>query len=180
MTKKDLFKIILKLFGLYSIIQLILQIPNITYYLYLQPYLDFNWLIVGTPAIYLLMIFILIFKPDQIIKLFKLDQGFENQEVSNNSAITGKGITKIALIIIAVYLIVANIGGFVSQLIFSFKASVSRNSLDRLLDTFNPNPVDYQEMISTGISLVVGFLLLTNHTRFSNWIEKINNKNVVE
>lgn len=119
------------------------------------------------------------FKPEQIIKLFKLDQGFENNEVSNNS-INGKGITKIALIIIAVYLIVANIGGFISQVIFSFKASVSRNSLDVLLGAFNPNPVDYQEMISTAISLVVGFLLLTNHTRFSNWIEKINNKNVVE
>ncbi|MES2587555.1 MAG: hypothetical protein V4622_01165 [Bacteroidota bacterium] len=176
MTKRDLFKIILKLYGLYSIIEVIIQIPNISFYLYYDSGNEFNWLVLTVPLVSILIIFVLLFKPEIIIGLFKLDKGFENNEVPITS-FDGRGIAKIALIIIAVYLIVINIGDFISQVVFSFKESVSRNSLDSLLETFNPNPVNYQVMINSAICLLVGFILLTNHTRLSKWIEKINNKN---
>jgi hypothetical protein len=177
MTKKDLFKIILKLYGLYSIIELVIQIPNISYYLYYDSSDEFNWLILTVPIVSLLIVYILLFKPELIIDLFKLDKGFESNDLPTNT-FDGKGITKIALIIIAVYLIVSNIGDFISQVLFSFKESVSRGDIESLLEAFNPNPVNYQIMMNSAISLFVGFLLLTNHTRLSTWIEKINNKNV--
>ena len=177
MTKKDLFKIILKLYGLFSFIEVVIQIPNISYYLYLDSSNEFSWIMLTVPAVSLIVVCILLIKPEIVINLFKLDKGFDNNEFTNNS-FDEKGITKIALIIIAVYLIVSNIGAFISQILFSFKESVSRNSLDNLIVTFNPYPVNYQIMINSGISLLVGFILLTNHTRISRWIEKINIKNV--
>ena len=176
MTKKDLFKIILKLYGLFSIIEVVIQIPNISYNLYFDSSNEFNWLMLTVPAVSLIVVYILLIKPDIVINLFKLDKGFENNDIPSNS-FEEKGISKIALIIIAVYLIVSNVGTFISQVLFSFKESVSRNSLDSLLESFNPNPLDYQLLLSSGISLMVGFILLTNHTRISRWVEKINNKN---
>lgn len=177
MTKKDLFKIILKLYGLYSVIEILIQIPNISYYFYYDSGFEFNWIILTLPIVSLLIVFILLFKPEVVINLFKLDKGFENNNVPTNT-FDGKQIAKIALIIIAVYLIVSNIGAFISQVLFSFKESVSQNSLESLLETFNPNPVNYQIMINSGISLLIGFILLTNHTRLASWIEKINKKNI--
>ncbi|MEO9258243.1 MAG: hypothetical protein ABI207_07670 [Crocinitomicaceae bacterium] len=177
MTKNDLFKIILKLFGLYSIIELIIQIPNIIFYLYIESNDDFNWLMLLIPIMSILVIYTLLFKPESVIQLFKLDKGYDNNEATNNS-INGEAISKIALVIIAVYIIVSNLGNFITQLVFSFKESVSRNSLTHTSATYIPNPVNYNLLMSSSISLIIGFLLLTNYTRLSKWIEKINNKNV--
>jgi len=177
MTKKDLFKIILKFYGLYLIIGIIIQLPSIIYYLSLDMSNDINLMMLTVPLVGLIVIYLLLFKPGSIIRLFKLADGFDNDETSKKE-IDGKGITNIGLIIIAVYLIASNLGSFVSQVIFSFKESVSRNNLDRLIETFNPNPVNYEVMINSGLCLLIGFLLLTNHVRVSNWVGKINNKNV--
>ncbi len=176
MTKKDLFKIILKLYGLYSLIGVLIQFSIIGYnsYYELNSYYDPSMFIV--PFITLLVIGILLFKPGVIVRLFKLDSGFDNNEVSSNS-LDGKSITKMALVAISIYMILENIGPFISQILFSFKKSVSRNNLDIMLESFNRHPLDYNIMISSGICLFLGFLLLTNHMRVINWIERTNEKN---
>ena len=176
MTKKDLFKIILKLYGLYSIINLIVQTPNLVYYFYFDTLGDMNWLILTVPILSLLVIYLLLFKPQIIINLFKLDRGFENNEFSIDSKKVSN-LTKVALTIIAIYLIVSNLGEFLTQVVFSFKESISSNSLDRLIKTIDYNPVNYKIMFNTGLSLIFGFLILTNNTRITNWIEKLNKKN---
>jgi hypothetical protein len=118
-----------------------------------------------------------LFKPIYLINLFKLDKGFENNELAI-SAFNGKSVTKIALVIIAVFLIASNLGDFLTQIFFSFRESVKQNSLESLLSNISPYTVDFQTMFNAGINLMVGFLLLTNNTRISNWIEKMNAKNL--
>lgn len=179
MTKKDLFKIILKLYGLFSIIEAVIQIPNVIFYFYLDSVNDFDRLMLIIPLVSLLVVYILLFKSDSIIQLFKLDQGFDNTEF-NLASFNQQGITQLALVIISIYLIVSNIGTFITQILFAFKQSVGQNRMESLFDTFNPNPVDYQLLVSSGINLLVGFILLTNRLRLSNWIEKMNRKNSVE
>jgi hypothetical protein len=176
MTKKDLFKIILKLYGLYSVLELIVQIPNISYMIYYDSYNEINWLFLLVPAVSLMVVYILLFKPVLLIQLFKLDHGFDNNDTNNS--MNGQDISKIAMVIIAVFMIVSNLGSFLSQIVFSFKSSVSTNSLNNLLEVYNPNPVNYNAMLSSGLNLLFGFLLLTNYTRLSKWIDRINNKNV--
>jgi len=73
MTKKDLFKIILKLYGLYSIIEVAVQIPNLTYYLFYDSGPGFNWLMLTAPVVGLFIVYILFIRPEIIIDLFKLD-----------------------------------------------------------------------------------------------------------
>ena len=176
MTKKDLFKIILKLYGLYSVIGIVIQLPNIIYYLSLDMSNDIGWIMMTMPAVGLIVVYLLLFKPGAIIRLFKLDDGFDNNETSIKG-IGGKEITKIGLIVIAVYLIASNLVSFISQVVLSFKESISRNDFGQPID-FNPYPLNYQVMINSGLCLLVGFLLLTNHTRISHWVEKKKKKNI--
>lgn len=177
MTKKDLFTIILKLYGLYCVIDLIVQLPMLVFYMYYDSFNGFEWSMLIVPLVSLAIIYILLFNPELLIRLFKLDKGFDSPDAIDNS-LNGQAISKIALVIIALYMIVSNIGNFISQIIFSFKDSVSKNNLEDLLEVFNPNPVDYNLMISSGLNLLFGFLLLTNYVRISKWIDKLNNKNV--
>ena len=176
MTKKDLFKIILKLYGLYSIIALFVQIPNIILYMSYDSNHDLDWLILSVPAMSVLVVYILLFQSEFLIRLFKLDQGYENND-SVKDTMNGQSISQIALVIISVFMIVSNLGDFITQIVFSFKDSISTTSLDTLKETFNPNPVNYYLMISSGLNLIFGFLLLTNYSRLSKWIDRINNKN---
>ena len=181
MTKKDLFMIILKLYGLYSIIEIIIQLPNVLYFTINDSNFDMFFSLLTIPLISLIIVYILIFKSTLIIRLLKLDKGFDNNEVVINS-IDKKDKIQIALIIISIYLIVSNISSFISQIVFEFKRSVSRkgelnNSLNDIINTYNPENVDYKLMLNSGLSILIGYLLLTNYKRLSNWIDNINNKN---
>jgi hypothetical protein len=177
MTKKDLFKIILKLIGLFLAIEIIVQIPSFGYFIYFESNSELKWLVLTVPALSIAAAYVLLFKPIYLINLFKLDKGFENNELAI-SAFNGKSVTKIALVIIAVFLIASNLGDFLTQIFFSFRESVKQNSLESLLSNISPYTVDFQTMFNAGINLMVGFLLLTNNTRISNWIEKMNAKNL--
>ena len=175
MTKKDLFRIIIKLFGLYLIISTVVSLPLLSH-LFLSYNGEIDWASLLIPVILFLASFMLILKPDVIIQFFKLDKGFDSDKIETSS-MNGQSISKIALIIISIFLIVSNLGGFITQVIFSFKASISKNSVDNLLEVYNPNPVNYNFMLSSGLSLLIGFLLLTNFSRLSKWMDRMDKKN---
>ena len=175
MTKKDLFRIIFKLFGLYSLISTLIALPTISY-MFISYNGGIDWISLFIPLTFLFTTYILLFKPDSIIHLFKLDKGFESDEIDLSST-NSQSLIKTSLIIMSVFLIVSNLGDFISQIIFSFKASISKNNVENLLEVYNPNPVNYNFMLSSGLSLLIGFLLLTNYTRLSKWIDTINKKN---
>jgi hypothetical protein len=182
MTKKDLFKIILKLFGLYSIIILVVQLPNISFAIYYNSLDDLDndllmLLLLIIPIVTVLTIYILLFKTDILIRLLKLDKGFDNNETFQGK-LSGQEIGKIAFVIIAVYMIVNNIGDFITQVVYSFKESISTNNIESLAANPNPYPVNYILMISSALNLIFGFLLLTNYSRLSKWLDRINNKNI--
>lgn len=176
MTKKDLFSVVLKLYGLYSVVQLIIQIPEIYFYLYASSEEQdwISWLILAAPVMSILVIYVLIFKPGAIIRLFKLDKGFDEGNIQGGSR---NSIARIALIIISIYLIATSLGDFISQLVFLFEKSSSGNRSDSLLEIIKFNPFNYKLFITCILNLMIGFLLLTNNIRIAAWIEKINHKN---
>ncbi|MFA7274050.1 MAG: hypothetical protein WC044_09280 [Crocinitomicaceae bacterium] len=176
MTKKDLFKIILKLYGLYSIIGLVVQLPFAGYSLLYDSRGDLDWMFLLVPIVSLLVVYTLLFKSEWVIQLLRLDQGFDTEEATDPS-IGGQAVVVIALVILAVYMIVNNIGDFVSQIVFSFRDNVSSDNFARLNPTLNLFPVNYNMLLSAGLNLLIGFLLLTNYTRVSKWIVRINQTN---
>jgi hypothetical protein len=176
MTKNDLFKIILKLFGLLSVIGIFLQIPTLIFYYNYESNLETStktfWFLLLILGFIILITYILFFKADLIINLFRLDKGFDNDEISLIT-FSSKNVIKLALITISIYLIMNNIVEFLSQIVFAFKASIARNNLEAIVTSINPISVDYWKLTFAGVNILVGFLILTSNTRIANWIEKL-------
>lgn len=176
MTKKDLFKIILKLFGLFSVTRIFLEIPQLIFYFSFEANHEIspetNWYILLILGFSILITYILLFKADLIINLFRLDKGFDNDEISLIT-FNSKNVIKLALITISIYLIMNNIVEFLSQIVFAFKASIARNNLEAIVTSINPTSVDYWKLTFAGVNILVGFLILTSNTRIANWIDKL-------
>ena len=82
MTKKDFFRIIIKLFGLYWLISSFFSMGQIAYFATTS---NSNWfgLIYSVVVLFVLifLFFALIFKADTIIDKLKLDKGFDEDRI---------------------------------------------------------------------------------------------------
>jgi hypothetical protein len=175
MTKKDLFKIILKLFGLFAVVEVLIQIPGIIFYLSTNNTADMDWYLTLFFVMSILVTVVLLFKPEIIISIFRLDKGFETNEVSVSS-INEKTIIKIAIIVIGLFLVIRNLVDFLTHLVLSFKESVAKSNLDTLVDVINSTGVNYSVLINSSLQILLGFLLLTNYNTITSWIEKFDIK----
>ncbi len=176
MTKKDLFRIIIKIVGLITLVRIIIQIPSLIFFLILELNNGIDWMGLLVPISEVLMTLALLYKSDEIINGLKLDQQFDNDQVLMKG-LDGKGLTKIALIVIGVYLITANLGPFFTQIILIFGDSVKTHQSMDSFDLFMTRPIDYTSMFNAAFCLIVGFLLLTNQAKVAQWLEKLNRKN---
>lgn len=179
MTKKDFFRLIIKIFGLYFVISTLFSIvPMIIESVISQfdfkvqfDYLGFIWTITSTAVIILLFI-LLIYKSDLIIKWLKLDKGFDDERIEFQNFNT-VNILKLAVIVIGGLLLIHNIPAFLSNGWFAIKSSVGSD--------FNiDNAIHFgslREYINLGISfinIVIGYLLVTNYTFVSKLLKEKN------
>ena len=167
MTKKDFFILIIKLFGLYSIITaLFLTLPqNISFLVN-----DFEISAIVYLTVVLVVVIglfiLLIFKTPYLVKLLKLEKGFDNDYLDFGN-LTSPEIVKIATFIIGGFLIINNIPIFINQTIIAFHSSLH-------LMTITPN---YKwNWLVTGLNILIGYLLITN-LNFVVRLLKISNKN---
>src|SRR5690349_13450048 len=115
MTKKDLFVLLIKLFGLYSaVISLFSVLPNnIMFAFNSVDLISIVWVTVSI-AVVLGLFLILIFKANKIVERLKLDSGFEEERIDlGNSKSTD--IIKIGTFVIGGFLIIDNVPGFLSH-----------------------------------------------------------------
>lgn len=172
MSKKDFFSIVIKLFGLYYLINTVLPtIPlllfnlvntfNFPYTIFVTVYFAFNIFVV----VYLL------FHSDKIISFLKLDSGFEVDKIefSNFSSLN---LLRLALIIIGSLLIVNNISQFISQAYYFVQLHMSMGNSDTVSYTSQDN---YKWAISA-VNLIIGYVLITNYPGLSNYLLKITQK----
>lgn len=179
MTKKDLFRLIIKIFGLYFVISTPFSIlPMIIESLTSQfdsnvpfDYVGLIWLMVNMACIILLFVF-LIYKPDIIVKWLKLDRGFDDDRIDFQNFNTAN-ILKLAVIVIGGLLLIHNIPTFLCKTWFAFKSSVGSNFN-------NDNAIHFgglRDYLNWGISfinIVIGYLLVTNYTFVSKLLKEKN------
>ena len=175
MTKRDFFRILIKVFGLYSLITTVFYFfpSNIGYLL-----TDFSPLIIlgSLVSIGILVIFciLLIRGADKIIDFFKLDKGFDDARIEIGN-FNNYMIMKFALIIIGGFLIIDYIPDFIQYCFLTFKNKVSTQS--KYLTDFGYGIVEpFQWAVST-ISIIVGYILITNYNKIASWILKKEQKN---
>jgi len=153
MTKKDFFVLIIKLFGLFSIItSLFVVLPrNISLVLF-----DFGILalvlVIFILAIIIGLFIFLIFKSHYVVRLLKLEKGFDNEKLELGNLTTSE-IVKIAIVIIGGFLIIDNLPLFLNQTINAFYADIQSQSIESS-SKFN--------WFISGLNILIGYLLITN------------------
>ena len=172
MTKKDFFRMIIKLIGLYWIVTtMYAQLPyliSVFFKEFNSSYLPF------TISYFVICIFLfvsLVFYTDKVVSFLKLDKGFDEDRIDFSNFNIGN-IIKLALIIVSCIVIVNNISPFFNQTYYFFKLKLSMN----LSDTVNYTSQNDYIWATSFVNLVLGYLLLTNYPAVSLFLMKITQK----
>jgi hypothetical protein len=167
MTKKDFFRLVIKIYGLYLVISIVFSVipGNIAFVVTQADIFGIVWLIVVTIVIILLFMF-LIFKPDKIIGWLKLEKGFDDDRIDFQN-LNGQNIVKLAVIVIGGIMFIQNIAPFLSHTLFAFKSAVG-NDVYGSVTKYN-SLRDYISWATSFLNIVLGYLMVTNY----NFISKI-------
>lgn len=167
MTKKDFFILIIKIFGLFSVItNLFSALPSTIYFAVTNfDKTSLAWIFVSVLTIIGLFIFLL-FKAEKVANLLKLEKGFEEDRIDFGN-LKSTDIIKISTFIIGGILIIRNIPLFLSQTFFAFKGNMIGLEYEAS-ENF--------KWAMCGLNLIIGYLLLTN----LNVVAKIFTKNMKE
>lgn len=154
MTKRDFFILLIKAFGLFSVItSLFSTLPSNFYFATIElDAISIIWIVVTTAIMGGLFV-LLIFKAGKVVDILKLDKGFDDDRIEF-SGLTSAHIIKTAVFIIGGFLILENIPPFLSHTLFEFKADVAG---------YNLNGRDHFRWAVSALNVVIGYLLLTNY-----------------
>src|SRR5690606_26990278 len=106
----------------------------------------------------------------------KIDQGFDDERIEFGNFSSQK-IMQLALILIGGFLIIDYLPDFLQFTYLAFKKEVSPSGLNLMEDLTFGKTKDYFDWVISGMNLIVGYLLLTNYSRITEWINK-KQKNV--
>lgn len=153
MTNKDFFRLMIKLFGLYQFLLLIFTFLPSNLQLLFNDFFSIGSII----SIILITLFILavyyvfVKNPDLIINFFKLDRGFDKNEITVSN-LNSDTILQIGMVLIGSFLVVDNLGYFISSFITYFKISYMKETFESLKN--------FESLILNGINLILGFCLI--------------------
>ena len=166
MTKRDFFRIIIKLFGLYSMILTLFNfIPsNISNFVMYKEELWFIFIVLGSMFLTVALFLILLFKTDFIIDKLGLDKGYDENIIILGD-FKNEQIFKFALILIACFLIVDNFPRVLFEMINIFKTKSSSNSIYGY-------EVDYFNFIVGIVNIIIGLFLIANYKILSAYLDK--------
>jgi hypothetical protein len=175
MTKKDLFRLIIKIFGLYAVISTLFSaLPgNISFVIMQLEISTIIWLLITLLVIISLFIF-LIYKPDRIIGWLQLDKGFDDDRIDFHN-FNDNSILKLAVILIGGFLFIQNIPVFLSNTLFAFKSTVSSEFYTNDSNSFG-DLKDYIHWATSFLNLVIGYLLVTNYNYISRLLKQKDDK----
>jgi hypothetical protein len=159
MTKRDFFRVIIKLFGSYSLIlSLFTFLPGSISYLSASPDMTgILWLITIIILTCLVYVF-LIRKVDKFIDFLKLDKGFDD-ELMHIGNLSEHKIIMLGSIIVGGFLLIDNIPAFIGYALETFRS-------EALSETMTPR-LGFKWFTSF-VNIIIGYLLINNY----DWIAK--------
>ena len=178
MTPRNLFNIILKIFGLFFIREIIWTIPQLvlsfTQFMSPEPYevsrnysgallTLFTFILIIT--YYFLIILLLLFRTNKVIDKLKLDKGFNQPEFSFE--FSSSNILAIALIIIGGFILINEIPNLLRN-IFSYYQD---RSLSR-----GVAKVNYSSIILPAVKIILGLLIIGERKRIVAFTERMHSK----
>lgn len=174
MTKKDFIRILLKLAGIYMLFSsLVPLIGSMTIYS------QADWdMLLGLAAVIIVAIAFcswFIFFPDSIINLFRLNKGFDDDQIKTEQ-LKGENLISFAVIIIGGLFLVYGFVPFLVDICQRFYLSVADKSSFFL--TFET--LDNSRLYTYIVELFIGFFLVFNYPKISRFLAKKNLANDAE
>ncbi len=169
MTKRDFFRIIIKLFGLYFAISAIFsEIPRyLSYANYSSNLIVFLWTAAAIVLIFFIFVALLFFS-DKIVTLLRLDKGFDEDRIQFEN-FNEANLVKLATLLIGGIILVETIPEFITHCYFAFKDRITAKGTNDIV-SLRYGPSDYFRMAVSGIGLLVGYLMLTNYKKITGWL----------
>lgn len=176
MTKRDFFRLVIKLFGLYTIVRSLLVVlpSSLTILFNGSNFIGSLAWFIGVIAAAIGLYVLLILKADTIINWLKLDKGFDD----NNMNISNLNITKLltlGLIIIGGLLIINSLISLVTNVTTIVSTRMQYFDGNTGISSFTQNR-SYISVIGNILSIIIGYFLLVKATylgqRFGNDIDK--------
>ncbi len=171
MTPRTLFLIIIKLFGLYMILEFLAGVPAMLSYGSMFGRWNFseimNFLLVvpGVILLYYIIIRLLLFKGSWIIDKLSLDKHFDQEII--DIKIDSLAVVQIAIIVLGGLLFIDTLPTLIKEIILIAKSkqegSIIRDS-------------GFGYLVYWVCKFTLGYLLLTNSKSITIWIDKKNNK----
>jgi trehalose/maltose hydrolase-like predicted phosphorylase len=126
-----------------------------------------------TLIFFLMVLYVLLKKTDKVIELLKLDKGFDDDKLDSGN-FSAESIIKLALVIIALYFILVSVPDILANLFYLFKSSFPQNTLEATLDLYTPTTVDYYQLTSETLRLLMGIIILMNKNKIAAKMERLN------
>jgi len=167
MTKKDLFILAIKLFGLNVIvITLFSSIPSsiISSFKYFE-LTTILWMIVVL-VVFAGLFWLLVFKADWVVEFLKLDKGFSDERIELGN-LNASDIAKVGIFIIGGLLITRHIPSLLSNLYWVVK----QNNLGQ-----DFNHKEKFNLVVSVINVLLGYLLMTNYEFVADKFKPTNTK----
>ncbi len=175
MTKKDFFTVLIKIFGLYFFVSVLLSImPQSAAYLFmgsdLKGVLWLATIIIGNLA----LLYVFLLKADTLTRLLKLNQGFDDDRI-DFSKLKSLDLIKISVLLIGGVLLIDNFPPFFQFTLHAFQTAISANEPTGLaaLDLKYGQAINTSLWVNSGIGLIIGYLLISN---FKKWSVFLDNK----
>jgi hypothetical protein len=166
MTKRDFFRVLIKIFGLYSTVITIFSIvPQNISSLYFGDESTYIVLWVVTVLVIEVLLFLfLLLKTDYIINILKLDKGFDDEHI-NLGNLTNANIFKLSLIIIGGFLIIDYTPTLLFDIVNAFKSKSTFSSIEG-------NSVNYFDIVVGIINILIGYLFIANYKSIAQFLDK--------
>lgn len=169
MTKKDLIRLLIKLMG---VLVLLNSLPA-----FIGQFAFFAGNDGGKLIIWMILVLIatltfsgwLIFCPDSIIKFFKLDKGFDDDQIKLDRLKSEKLIS-IAVLIIGGMFIIHSLAPLIIEIGQKIYASVAEK--DPFFPSFSYS--DNTRLYTNILQVLLGFFLITNYQRITHFLAKKN------
>lgn len=166
MTKRDFFRLIIKVFGLYSLIlSLFTFLPqNISNVFLYSDEIMIRIVIIVSLFLILTLFYVLLFKTDYIIDKLELEKGFDNDTIILGD-LKSEQILKLAILLIGGFLIVDYFPNFIFEMVNIFKTKASNYPI-------YGTEINYFNFYLSMVNVVLELLFITNYKAISNFLNK--------
>ena len=164
MTKRDFFIMIIKVFGLYWVVNLLFRLPSNFAYVIMDKPTPFTvfWLLLST-FFGIGLFVLLISNAGNIVRLLKLEKRFDDDRIEFGN-LKASDIVKIGTFIIGGLLLLDSIPVFLKYLLVAFDKEIA----SQVTESNIYNPLDKFYLIISSVKIVLGYLLLKNYDFMAN------------